>query len=503
MVRAVQQGGTQTDQRIARQNAVLHCLAHALFDCRMEILRNAAAEDLFLEQEIALGVRRKFHLDVTVLTVTAGLLLVLAFHGDRLADFFAVRNGRILQDDLNAEFILELGADDIQMDIARAGENHLMGFVIGVEREGRILIVELCQTGGDLFLAALDLRCDALRVARLRERDARQLNRTNGHGQGVAGLGGDQLGNRADIAAGDLLDLGGLFAADRIDVTDLLGAAHACVEHRHIRLDRACNDLEVRESAVLIRSGLEYERTRCAVRCTRDFDDIILGLEYLILALIRGRHVVADALEQCIGADTGCRSAGEYRTDDAVADALTQTCNQLLVGELLAAEVAVHQILGQLRNVFAQRRTVLLHALYHVLRHRDFYALVAFHAVCLADDAVNNTDGLAVALEDRDNDRRQNHTELLLQLVQAGAEVRIFLVNLGNIEHARLARLLEALPCLFGADARTGFARNDDQTGIAHAQCTEHFALKVKVTRGIEQVDLASAELNRCNRGGN
>ena len=90
-----------------------------------------------------------------------------------------------------------------------------------------------------------------------------------------------------------------------------------------------------------------------------------------------------------------------------------------------------------------------------------------------------------------DNDRRYRYAELLLQLVQRGIVIRVFLVDFRDVEHARHCLLLAALPRLFRADARAGLAGRDDQSGLCNAHRALHFAFKIKEARGVEQVDLA------------
>ena len=299
-------------------------------------------------------------------------------------------------------------------------------------------------------------------------------------------------------------DLGRLFAADGEDVTHLLVRVRALVDERHILLDLAGHDLEVGEAAVLVSDRLEYKCTGRTVRCAVDLDQLALFvLAQLYRLLVRGRHVVRDALEQRVGADAGRSSAAEYRREDQILDALTDAGDQLFIRELLACEIALHQILGQLCDVFAQRRAVLVDAVLHVLGDRNLDTLVAVHAVGLADNAVDDADGVAVALKDRDNDRRYRYAELLLQLVQRSIVIRVFLVDLGDVEHTRHCVLLTVSPCLFGADARAGLAGCDDQRGLRNAQCALHFTFKIKETRGIEQIDLAAVPLYRRYSRGN
>ena len=287
-------------------------------------------------------------------------------------------------------------------------------------------------------------------------------------------------------------------------MTHLLVRVRALVDKRHILLDFARHDLEVGEAAVLVGDRLKYECTGGAVRCAVDLDQLALFvLAQLDRLFIRGRHIVRDALEQRVGADTGCGGAAEYRREHQVLDALTDAGNQLFVRELFACEIALHQILRQLCDILAQRCAVLVDAVLHVVRNRDFDALVAVHAVSLADNAVNDADRVAVALEDRDDDRRYRYAELLLQLVQRGIVIRVFLVNLRNVEHTRHCALFAALPRLFRADARAGLAGRNDKRGLCNAHRALHFAFKIKEARGVEQVDLAAVPFNGCYRSRN
>ena len=81
-----------------------------------------------------------------------------------------------IRDSLYAKLILQLGAQNVQMNIAGTGDQVLLGFRVELGIEGRILIMQTSKTGGDLLLNALYLRCDCLRVARRRNLDRLKLN---------------------------------------------------------------------------------------------------------------------------------------------------------------------------------------------------------------------------------------------------------------------------------------------------------------------------------------
>ena len=91
VVLTVVQLDLDADHREAGDRALGQHVAEALFDGRDEVLRNATADDLVDEQQLAFGlgdffVRHRAHLadDVGVLTGAAGLLLVLEVVRDRL-----------------------------------------------------------------------------------------------------------------------------------------------------------------------------------------------------------------------------------------------------------------------------------------------------------------------------------------------------------------------------------------------------------------------------------
>ena len=90
-------------------------------------------------------------------------------------------------------------------NIARAGDQVLLGFRVELGIEGRILIMQTSKTGGDLLLNALYLRRDGLRVARRRNLDRLKLNLANAHRKRIAGLGGKSISH--SIAAIELDDI--------------------------------------------------------------------------------------------------------------------------------------------------------------------------------------------------------------------------------------------------------------------------------------------------------
>ena len=82
---------------------MLRRFLESLFDCREEILGNAAAEYSLLKQQLVAVIRLKLYLDMSVLSVTAGLLLVLALDRHLLAYCLAVSDLRLGHHDVHSE----------------------------------------------------------------------------------------------------------------------------------------------------------------------------------------------------------------------------------------------------------------------------------------------------------------------------------------------------------------------------------------------------------------
>ena len=87
--------------------------------------------------------------------MTAGLLLVAALRLAALADGLTVRHARILERDLDAELILQLGQRDLQMLGAQTADDLLLRFGVDHEPDGGVLLDQAGQRAADLTLVAL------------------------------------------------------------------------------------------------------------------------------------------------------------------------------------------------------------------------------------------------------------------------------------------------------------------------------------------------------------
>ena len=161
MVRTVVDRDLDVDHRIARDDAVVHSLAHAVLDRVDELLRNDTADNLVLECEaFARLLRRELEPAMTILAMTARLTDKLAFRLCRLADRFAVRNLRIADIAVDLEFAQHAVNDDFQMKLAHARDDRLTRLLVRAHTERRIFFRQLLQGDAHLLLIVLRLRLD-------------------------------------------------------------------------------------------------------------------------------------------------------------------------------------------------------------------------------------------------------------------------------------------------------------------------------------------------------
>ena len=119
---------------------------------------------------------QRLHADLAVaeLAVAAGLLLVAAVRLGGRRDRLAVGDPRRLQVHLDAEAALQLGDRDLDVELALAGEEQLLGLrIAAVADEGSSSSSRWIERA-DLVLVAAGLRLDGVGEHRLGELDGRE-----------------------------------------------------------------------------------------------------------------------------------------------------------------------------------------------------------------------------------------------------------------------------------------------------------------------------------------
>ena len=408
---------------------------------------------------------------------------------ERLADLLAVGDAGGGELDLDAELVLELGAEDVQVDVAGAGDDHLLGLGVVGDGEGAVFFAEPGKALGDLVLLALRLGGDGHGVAGDGVLDAGGGLNGLAVAEGVAGLGVGELGDGADVAAAYLLDLDGLLALHVVDVAELLLRAGAGVHEGHVGRDLAGDDLEQGELAELVGDGLVDDGLGRA------------GGVNELAALARVGEEVLDGVEQNNGAEAGGGAAAEDGGYLAVGNAGAEGAVDLLGGELHGFEVLVHELLAGAGGIFSYLTVHLLNAVGHVGGHGDLAAVLALVLVGLAGQDIDEAGDLGAGHDGRGHGA-QRGAELLAQLLKGLVEVGVLLVHLGDVYGAGQARVGKGLPGLLGADVQAVLGGDADDADVRDAQSLSDLAREVEVSRGVDDVDLGLLILSVHRAGG-
>ncbi len=504
MVGTVIQGSLDADDRISSQRALLYALGETLLNRRIVVLRDSAADDF--DRELVrlrhVAARLEAHLDVTVLAVSAGLLLVLAFDVGFLADRLAESDLRLGEIDVDFVAFFQLALDDLELLVADTVEQGLTVRGVIFNAEALVFRRQLGEGGSDLVFFTLLDGFVALHRVRCGDPGLCKCNRSRLGRQGIAGGDVTELRESADIAGEELRNFLGLVADHHVELAEALVIFLLHVVERVVGLDDAGADLdEVVFADERVGDGLpDISGLR--------FLEIIVGLEYLIGLLVdalagslsRIREDLNDIVQQVGNTLKVDRSAHANRNDRAVADVGRQRGGDLKIGELFAGEIAVHELLGSLGDGLKERLSVGLKILLKVFRNRALDLLLLVHelASALLDDG-DIADELAV-LTDRHVDRGDLLAVHFLQLLDDASEADIVIVHLGHEEHARDISLLAELPCLLGADLDAVLAGDDDDRRIRDADSLLDLADEIEVAGRVKDVDLAFIPLYRYDR---
>ena len=145
VIAAVDQGHRAIDH-LEAERALDHRLANAVLDRGDPLLGHRAAVDLLLEHEAG-AARQRLHLDdhVAELAVAARLLLVPALLGHRLADGFAIADGRRVALHLDPEAPLQPRENGVEMLVVDSAQADFVIGVVMLDDQRGILLAEPLQ----------------------------------------------------------------------------------------------------------------------------------------------------------------------------------------------------------------------------------------------------------------------------------------------------------------------------------------------------------------------
>ena len=178
---------------------------------------------------------KEVDLDVAVLAAAAGLLGVLHLAIGRTRQRFLVGHLRTADRRLDAELALEAVDDDLEVQLAHAGDDDFAGLLVGLDPERRVFGHQLLHARAELFLVGLGLRLDGERDDRLREVHRLEDDRLLLVAHRVAGRDGLEADGRGDVAGVDFLDFFALVRVHLQQAAEALGLLLGRVVDRRSR----------------------------------------------------------------------------------------------------------------------------------------------------------------------------------------------------------------------------------------------------------------------------
>ena len=270
----------------------------------------------------------------------------LGMRGDRLA----IRDLRFVGDDFQIEASLEPMLHDVEVELAHADDDHLLGLGVADELEGRIFVGDLVQAAGDFLFVAAGLRFDGQAEHGRRIARTRQLRSAGGVAERVADAQILDLGDGDDIAGNGLGDRLLRLALHEQQAAAARRFAGADVDNRLLGRDLAGQDAEEAQVAdELVRQRLENlgDALGRVAGLNLNLDRLVAGaLRALVLVCLKGRgEVLSDRLEQLGHADVLVLLGGGAEDGDhsSVRERLGQSLRQFLGRNVALKKVFFHQ----------------------------------------------------------------------------------------------------------------------------------------------------------------
>jgi len=310
--------------------------------------------------------------------------------------------------------------------------------------------------------------------------------------QRVVGRGHHQLGHSADVPGTDLIRLVLLFADHRENRADPLIFFLERVVDGAVGLERSRADFEQRDTAdERVCDRLEHESGQGPVRIGLQRDGFAGRLRLNRFCLGGGRQAADQLIHREGDRPVGCGRPDKDRIERAAQYGRTDALIQFLIGEGLAAEVFLHQLLIGFRHRFVDGLAQALDLVGQCRRHvcRRSRAGFPVQAVRLAVHDTDHAGHLAV-LENRQ--RKGNH-RLAIAFLQTGE--RLVKIGVGFVHAADHKRERDLFPAaqldgFIGADRRTVLGADQDKAGVRHLNALHHFTDKIEIAGGVDQVKL-------------
>ena len=485
MEATVVQLSLQANQR-ETDSTLGHGVLKTFLDSGDKVLGHGAANGGIHEGQTLVFTGSEADLDVTVLTGTAVLLLVLAFDVALLGDGLTVSDLGLIQLDVGAEAGLQLSGQNRQVHIADTVNEHLLGLGIVFVTQGQILFQHLSDGLRDLGLVLGGLGGDTLAHIR-RCVLGRSVYGIAAETEGVAGVGVCELGDHTEITASQLFDLDLLLALHDVDVRHLFGCAGTDVAERHVAAEYTGHDLE--------EGHLTHERV----------SDGLVNEDGGIAFHVDGHGLVAQILLHLTGGRTGegaCDGiqhsdnaphvggrAAVYGDNGTLNDTVVECFLGLFFGKGFTLEVLHHQVVGGTCQSLVECVLIVVRGLLPVDLHGNAVSLALF--VVLEGLHIDQVDhGNVLAGLHGDKYGTDGHAEGCMDLVEDAGELGLGIVALIDKESLGNTGSTSSVPRKLGTNLNACLTVNRNDGGIGHTDSLLDFACEIQEAGGIQNVDL-------------
>ena len=359
--------------REGTEDTLLNCILQTLFNSREEVLRNSAAEYILFKYE-CLGICR-LELDpyVTILTVTAGLLLMLTLYLNFLSDRFTIRNTRLLKISIYIELRLQLTLQYGDLLFAETADNHLLRLCVVHYSKYRILILQLVKTSHDLIFFTSCLRDDAHGKTRCREVDLGQCHNTGLVAESIICLCDNKFRNSTDISGNDLICRNLLLTYHVEETAQTLFLLFYCVIYSGVALQNTCINAEQRDTSYeRVSDRLKYESCKRIILVTYDRELLTIRC----LAFLRRfsgcrRSILGQAVQEELDAPVLISGTTVDRVQNAICKSGMYAAAEFVLCERLAGEILLHQFFVALCDYFVDLVLKFNNTIFKLCRERD------------------------------------------------------------------------------------------------------------------------------------
>ena len=504
----VDERGLDVDDLIAAEDAGLHRTLDTLIHTGDILLGDRAAVDVVHELVALAGlVGFDGELDVRELAAAAGLAHKARVDGGGLGDGLLVGDLGLADVGLDLELTQQPVDDDLQVQLAHAGDDGLTGLLVGVGLEGRVFLGELREGYGHLLLAGLGLWLDGDADDRLRELHVLQDDLVLVVAERVAGGGVLQADGRGDVAGVGGLEILTVVGVHQQDAAEALTLSLRGVDDGLTGVDGARIHAEEGELAdVGVGHDLESQSREGSV---------VAGLTGLCLAGLgvhaldggdvqRAGQVVDDGVEQLLHALVLVRGAAHHGNhldrDGGAADGGAD----LVGGHFLTLEVHLHDLVVKVAHSLKEVGAVLIGEVTHVLGdllNAHVLAQVVIIDVGLHFDQVYYAAEIGF-LAYRQLDGHRVCLEAVVHHVDHVVEVRAHDVHLVDVDDTRDVVVVGLTPNGLALRLDAALGAENRNAAVQDTQAALDLDGEVDVTRGVDDVQAAAAPVTGCGSGG-